>query len=182
MRYQQLGGYYGGATISLDAARVMANVVPLRKLIITGRKPKKSLWLKSELLQAALDAGRWHWADYSAFTDEGLVEALDCWSPGAREWIAEELGRRGTAIPQLLEALESKSGDKRAGACAALGYHREKAAGAVDALMEASISKVIHGKIKTPEEAGAAMMTAMGSISVPPVMYLFAAFIKKLKT
>ena len=52
----------------------------------------------------------------------------------------------------------------------------------VDALMEASISKVIHGKIKTPEEAGAAMMTAMGSISVPPVMYLFAAFIKKLKT
>ena len=46
----------------------------------------------------------------------------------------------------------------------------------VDALMEASISKVIHGKIKTPEEAGAVMMTAMGSISVPPVMYLFAAF------
>lgn len=52
----------------------------------------------------------------------------------------------------------------------------------VDKLMETSISKVINGEIKTPEDASAAFMTAMGSFSLPPVMYLLAAFIKKLKT
>jgi fission process protein 1 len=52
----------------------------------------------------------------------------------------------------------------------------------VDKMMESSISKVIHDEINTPEDASAAFMTAMGSFSVPPIMYLFAAFIKKLKT
>ena len=48
----------------------------------------------------------------------------------------------------------------------------------VDKLMETSISKVIHGKIKTPEDASTAFMTAMGSASVPPVMYLLADVVK----
>jgi mitochondrial fission process protein 1 len=48
----------------------------------------------------------------------------------------------------------------------------------VDKLMETSISKVINGEIKTPEDASAAFMTAMGSFSLPPVMYLLAAAIK----
>jgi len=52
----------------------------------------------------------------------------------------------------------------------------------VDKMMESSISKVIHGEINTPEDASVAFMNAMGSFSVPPIMYLFAAFIKKLKT
>jgi fission process protein 1 len=52
----------------------------------------------------------------------------------------------------------------------------------VDKLMETSISKVINGEIKTPEDASTAFMTAMGSFSLPPVMYLLAATIKKLKT
>ena len=52
----------------------------------------------------------------------------------------------------------------------------------VDKLMESSISKVINGEIKTPEDASAAFMTAMGSFSVPPIMFFIAAAIKKLKT
>src|SRR6056300_214027 len=48
----------------------------------------------------------------------------------------------------------------------------------VDKLMETSISKVINGEIKTPEDASAAFMTAMGSFSLPPAMYLLADFIK----
>ena len=50
---------------------------------------------------------------------------------------------------------------------------------AVDKIMEGSISKVIHGEIKTPEEAQAAAMTTVGSISVPPIMYFVASLIKK---
>ena len=48
----------------------------------------------------------------------------------------------------------------------------------VDKLMETSISKVINGEIKTPEDASAAFMTAMGSASVPPAMYLLADVVK----
>lgn len=49
----------------------------------------------------------------------------------------------------------------------------------IDKIMEGSISKVIHGEIKTVEEAQAAAMTTVGSISVPPIMYFVASLIKK---
>ena len=49
----------------------------------------------------------------------------------------------------------------------------------VDKIMEGSISKVIHGEIKTSEEAQVAAMTTVGSISVPPIMYFVASLIKK---
>src|SRR5210317_268612 len=52
----------------------------------------------------------------------------------------------------------------------------------VDKLMENSISKVINGEIKTPEDASSAFMTTVGSFSVPPIMFFIAAAIKKLKT
>jgi fission process protein 1 len=48
----------------------------------------------------------------------------------------------------------------------------------VDKLMETSISKVINGEIETPEDASAAFMTAMGSVSIPPAMYLLADVVK----
>src|SRR5210317_1914959 len=52
----------------------------------------------------------------------------------------------------------------------------------VDKLMENSISKIINGEIKTPEDASSAFMTTVGSFSVPPIMFFIAAAIKKLKT
>ena len=48
----------------------------------------------------------------------------------------------------------------------------------VDKLMETSISKVINGEIKTLEDASTAFATTVGSVSVPPAMYLLADFIK----
>ena len=48
----------------------------------------------------------------------------------------------------------------------------------VDKLMETSITKVINGEIKTPEDASTAFATTVGSVSVPPAMYLLADFIK----
>ncbi|MDA0862997.1 MAG: hypothetical protein O3A99_09845 [Proteobacteria bacterium] len=52
----------------------------------------------------------------------------------------------------------------------------------VDKLIENSISKVVNGEIKTPEDASAAFMTTVGSFSIPPIMFFIAAAIKKLKT
>ena len=52
----------------------------------------------------------------------------------------------------------------------------------VDKLVENSVSKVLNGEIKTPEDASAAFMTTIGSFSVPPIAFFIAAVIKKLKT
>jgi hypothetical protein len=138
MLNQQLGGYYGGITLNLEAAQVLANALPLRKLIITGKSPNKALWLSDEQLDAAISAGRWHWADYAKISTSDLLAALDCWSPGAREWMAVDLAKReGDLVTPLLAALESDSADMRAGAGAALGYQGERAAAAVPALIKA---------------------------------------------
>jgi len=136
--FQQLGGYYGGVTMNLEAAHVIANALPLRKLYVTGKDPDEKLWLTDTQVEGAIDAGRWHWADYDEISGERLIEELDCWSPGAREWIAEALGRKeGDFVTPLLKAIKSDSGHKRAGACTALGYQRDRAAPAVPALVGA---------------------------------------------
>jgi HEAT repeat protein len=133
--YQKLGGYYGGVTVNLDASRVMRNALPLRKLMITGRDAKQDLWLSTEQVQEAIKAGSWHHADYSQYSNDELIAALDCWLPGGREWIAMELAKREGVVPSLMKTLTSDVADQRAGACAALGYQREKAAPAVDGLI-----------------------------------------------
>lgn len=48
----------------------------------------------------------------------------------------------------------------------------------VDKLMESSISKVINGEIRTHEDASTAFATTVGSVSVPPFMYLLADVVK----
>ncbi len=142
INFQQLGGYYGGATMNLAAAHVLANAVPLRKLYITGKNHDESLWLDEAQVGEAVDAGRWHWADYDTMSGEELMAALDCWSPGAREWIAEALGgKEGDFVAPLLEVAGSESAYLRAGACTALGYQRERAAPAVPALVKALSDK-----------------------------------------
>jgi len=136
--FQQLGGYYGGATMDLAAAHVLANAVPLRKLRITGKGQDEDLWLNDAQVKEAVAAGRWHWADYDRMSGAESIAALDCWSPGAREWIAEALGRKdGDFVKPLLEAVASDRACLRAGACTALGYQRERAAPAVPALVRA---------------------------------------------
>lgn len=136
--FQQLGGSYGGPTMNLDAACVLANALPLRKLYITGKRADQKLWLTDDQVKAAIAAGRWHWADCDALSAEQLIAALDCWSPGAREWIAEALGRKSeNLVPQLIKAFEGKSADMRAGVCTALGYQGERAAPAVPLLVKA---------------------------------------------
>ena len=136
--FQQLGGYYGGLCMDIEAAHVIANALPLRKLYITGKKPNKKLWLDDEQLKDAIDAGRWHWADYGKMSPEQIMAELDCWSPGAREWMAKGLAtKKGNFTEPLLEAMKSDSADLRAGACTALGFQGERSAAAVPALAEA---------------------------------------------
>ena len=136
--FQPLAGTYGSATTNLDAACVLANALPLRKLYITGKNTDKKFCLTKDQVKSAIDAGRWHWADCDSMSGEQLIRELDCWSPGAREWIAEALGRKkGNFVPQLMKAFNSENADMRAGVCAALGYQGLRAEPAIDLLIKA---------------------------------------------
>ena len=140
--FQQLSGTYGSHTTNLDAACVLANALPLRKLYITGKDADGKLWLTKDKVKASIDAGRWHWADCDAMSAKQLIRELDCWSPGAREWIAEALGRKKqNIVPQLMKAFNSESADMRAGVCAALGYQGLRAEPAIDLLVKALSDK-----------------------------------------
>ena len=136
---QPLGGYYGGRGV-MDAtvAHVLASALPLKKIHLTGKDASLDFHLDEAEVKEAIDAGRWRWAEYNKMTGDELITKLGSWSPAAREWIAEWLGKKkGNFIPKLLKLLESDDSCTRAGACAALGYQRERAASAVDAVSKA---------------------------------------------
>jgi len=136
--YQPLGGTYGRPALSVTVAHVLANALPLRKIHITGKGLGPNTWLDDAEVKEAVDAGRWRWADYDRMGADELIERLDCWSPAGREWIAEALGEKeGNFVPRLLKMLASDDSHRRAGACTALGYQRQRAASAVPALSKA---------------------------------------------
>ena len=136
--YQPLGGTYGRPALSVTVAHVLANALPLRKIHVTGKGLDPNTWLDDAEVKEAVDAGRWRLADYDKISADQLIERLGCWSPGAREWIAEALGeKKGNFVPRLLKMLAGGDSYKRAGACTALGYQRRRAASAVPDLSKA---------------------------------------------
>ena len=133
--FQPLGGYYGRMTLQPTVAHALACALPLRKLFITGKDSDKGSWLDATETKAAIDAGRWHRADYSKISAGELLDRLDCWSPGGREWIAKGLKHKeGDFVEQLMKMVESSNKNRRAGACTALGHQGEKAARSVSLL------------------------------------------------
>ncbi len=140
--HQPLGGTYGGGALSATVAHVLANALPLRKIHLTGKGSDPKTWLDDAEVKEAIDAGRWRLADYDKISADQLIERLGSWSPGAREWIGEALGeKKGNFTPRLLKMLAEGDSYKRAGACTALGYQRQRAAAAVPALSKALSDK-----------------------------------------
>jgi HEAT repeat protein len=140
---QPLGGYYGGRGV-LDAtvAHVLSNALPLKKIHLTGKGVAKDLHLTDTDVKEAIDAGRWRWAEYNKMTADQLIARLGSWSPAAREWIADWLGKKpGDHTAKLVKMLDSDDYYTRAGACAALGYQGERSAAAVDAVSKALSDK-----------------------------------------
>jgi HEAT repeat protein len=136
---QSLGGYYGGRGI-MDAtvAHVLANALPLKKIHLTGKDVSEGFHLSKDEVKEAIDSGRWRLAKHEKMTGDELISKLGCWSPAGREWIAEWLGKKkGDFIPKLVKLLESDDSYTRAGACSALGYQRERAGPAIDAITKA---------------------------------------------
>jgi len=135
---QPLGGHYGRGTLDATVAHVLMMTSPRRAIFLTGKNQDEGLWLDDRETKEAVEASQWRFANTDDVTADGLIDRLDNWSPIAREWIAKALAeKQGDFTGRLLELLKSDKPEARAGACTALGYQGERAAGAISSVAEA---------------------------------------------
>jgi len=143
--YQGLPGEvdnYGGWDCT--GAYLLAYALPLKRTILTGRKPCIAPALSRAEVDETIASGRDFtiWTQktcYDGRSPETLVAGLASWSPAVRKRSAQSLGRReGDLVPRLLELLGGTDRNTRYGACEALGCLGPKAdpaAGRVRALL-----------------------------------------------
>jgi len=119
--YYGKSGYYG---LSPTATYVFTYSLPLKKLCITGRDANQANWLSQKDVAEAVASGRFD-LDRKTKSTEELLAALGDWSPVARGWAAEELGRRPNKkelVAPLMAMARGPDAWKRQGAAEALGY------------------------------------------------------------
>lgn len=122
---------------------LLAYAMPLKNILLTGKKPSVVTQLDAEgAAELIMDGRGWsnkHRNDaYDKLTPDQLLERLGSWSPTVRERSAAGLQRlRGDKpVEVLIEMLKSPDIHVRYGACAALKQLRGEAAPAIAALKE----------------------------------------------
>ncbi|MFO8027230.1 MAG: DUF6288 domain-containing protein [Opitutales bacterium] len=159
-------------------AYLLAYAMPLKQLMITGRKPATTPQLSAEEAQAILDDGRgWTNADRHSFYDqlsnEALIERLGSWSPVVRERAAMALSRRGFApIDRLTAMLGAPELETRLGAAQALEQLGEKAAPAVPELRETLRADELWLRVKAADALAA--IGAPAKPAVPDLLKMLA--------
>ncbi len=125
--YYGKSGYNG---LSPTASYVLTYSMPLKKICLTGRDANPKNWLGKKDATEAIASGYFD-ITRKTLTPEQLIAAFGDWSPIARSWAAEELGKRPEAaalVPKLIVMAEGTDGRKRQGAAEALGYINDPAA------------------------------------------------------
>jgi Family of unknown function (DUF6288)/HEAT repeats len=115
--------YYG---LSPNATYVLTYALPLKKIILTGKKTNPAYWLSKEEVAAAVVSGRFD-TDRKTKTVAELMAFFGDWSPIVRSWAAEEIVTRPekeSLIPELIKLAEGSDKHLRQGACEALGLLR----------------------------------------------------------
>ena len=121
-------------------AYLLGYALPLKKIVLTGKKPGVATQLNAAAAQSLIADGRgWDNKDrksaYQKLSEAELLTRLGSWSPIVRERAAAELAARKPApVPALIALLDSPSLDARIGACHALEELRGAAAPAVPQL------------------------------------------------
>jgi len=143
--YQDLPGEEGNYRgWDCTGAYLLAYALPLKRTILTGRKPSVVPALSRAEVDETIAAGRDFtiWTQktcYDGRSTEALLAGLASWSPAVRKRSAQSLGRReGDLVPRLLDLLGGTDRNTRYGACEALGCLGPKAdpaAGRVRALL-----------------------------------------------
>lgn len=121
-------------------AYLLGYALPLKKIVLTGKKPGVTPQLNATDAQSLIADGRgWTNKDrksaYQKLTEAELLTLLGSWSPVVRERAATELAARKPApISAIISLLDSPSLDARLGACQALEELHGVAAPAVPQL------------------------------------------------
>ena len=114
-------------------AYMLAYALPLKSLLITGRKPAIVPPLSPAEVADTIASGRWNWWNgqetiYDARPTAELYGGLSSWSPTVRARSAKALAKKADAsVPRLIEMLDAKDQQTRYGACVALRYLGTKA-------------------------------------------------------
>jgi len=120
------------------SAFLLGCALPLKKTVLTGRKPCVVTPLTPAETAETIAAGRdfTYWGldtCYDGRDTETLFAGLASWSPAVRKRSAQSLGRRdGDFVPRLLKMLDGTSREARYGACEALAGLGPKADAAGD--------------------------------------------------
>lgn len=121
-------------------AYLLGYALPLKKIILTGKKPGVTSQINAAAAHSLIADGRgWDNKDrksfYQKLSEADLLARLGSWSPIVRERAAMELSARKPApVSAIITLLDSPSLDARIGACQALEELRGAAAPAVPKL------------------------------------------------
>ncbi len=159
-------------------AFLLAYAMPLRNLVLTGKKPATPRALSAAAAASLIADGQgWNNKDrvsfYAGLDEDELLGRTGSWSPVVRERAAMALSRRkGSFVPDLVKALASPNLDERYGACQALAKLRGKAAPAVDALRACLGHEDLWLRVKAAEALG-----RIGEAATPAIPTLLETLI-----
>jgi hypothetical protein len=117
----------------VTGAYLLSYALPVKRTVVTGRKPSIVVPLSAKAVAETITAGVWNfWNGQEMYYDrkspDELMTGLTSWSPAVRERSAVGLSRKeGNFVPKLLTLLNSTNRDARYGACEALGLQGAKA-------------------------------------------------------
>lgn len=127
-------------------AYLLSYALPLKKTLITGRKPTLVPPLTPDQLAETIRDGRWSWwsgqADfYEVLSTDELTKKLSSWSPAVRLRAAKALAAKPDAnVETLTRMLVSDKRETQYGACVALRFLGAKADPAAGELRKLLVS------------------------------------------
>lgn len=168
-------------TANWDAtgAYLLAYAMPLKKIILTGKRPPVVPQLDPSAAHSVIIDGRgWNNKDrnsaYDQLNAEQLFERLESWSPIVRERAAMALARRNDPpVAALINMLDSPRLEARLGACQALAQLKTGAAPAVPALRKTLHADNLWLRIKAADA-----LAAIGGPAMPAVPELLEMLTK----
>ncbi|HEX7900555.1 MAG TPA: DUF6288 domain-containing protein [Planctomycetota bacterium] len=151
-------------------AFLLAYAQPLKKTVLTGKRPGLLPALETSAVDALIADGRgWSNKDrhgaYDRLEEKELLHRLGSWSPIVRERAAMALARRKSdVLPALIEMLRSSRVESGLGACAALAEFKAAAAAAVPALRESLNHPDLWLRVQAAEALAAIGPAAMAAL------------------
>ncbi len=150
---------------------LLAYAMPLKKILLTGKKPAAIPQLDAATAKSIILDGRgWSNKDrnsaYDQLTPDQLLESLGSWAPTVRERAASAIARRkgDKPVEALVKMLDSPSLNARYGACLALNQLKGAAAPAVPALTKLLEHSDLWLRVQAAEALGGIGQPAMATL------------------